>query len=354
MAYYDSYYFLNYVCEKRGTINAPPLSKFILDLLPCEINTAKLLLFVLFFANTIIIAHLGKLFNRKYGWMAAILCFLSFVWIGDALKFEDDQFSYPILFLAAYFFLKGAIEKRKRYQALGLGLVFIGGLTWKGAILYLFGFGLSFWPATILSIISLVLVGNKVIGAIMPNLNVRENMPLVGLGLPMFLVIGYIDFLLSHKKILSVPIPLLLLAAYFSVITALSSKYVVQLIPLLAVLTMILLVWLGKKVNKKGKKFLKISVAGLLGLIYISSLLAIPNQPPTAIQMQAVKDAVDLNGYVRNDWELGYWIEWQGGTPCAFGAPQQCGFEEGVVLTEMNLDCPQLREYENGLRIYSC
>ncbi len=66
--------------------------------------------------SSIIVAKMGELFNKKHGWTAGVLVFLSTAWLHFHVQVEDDLLGYPIVFLANYFFLRGLLAKAHQVQ----------------------------------------------------------------------------------------------------------------------------------------------------------------------------------------------------------------------------------------------
>jgi len=83
-------------------------------------------------------------------------------------------------------------------------------------------------------------------------------------------------------------------------------------------------------------------------------------RPPTDAEWNGVSEAITLaqteHKDLKNDWELGYWIDFQGGNPSAQGGPTNQDFNsmpDSIIISKEDVDCEVVGEF--GLYcIYDC
>lgn len=335
----DSYYFLNSVCQNTQA-NAPILSQTIIQFIPCNTTTIKIMLWFLMLSSSIILALTGETINKKHGWLAGYFIYGSSYFITEFLKFEDDQIAFPILFLALYFYVKSLTTntKKRSYQALSLGLAGLGGLIWKGSILNFIGFGLTMtWlPAFLITLIIVGFLFNNLIGAIIPNFLIQENVPAgilgIGIFLPELLLLGYL------KK----PNELKSLLVFWTVIVFLNAKFLIHLLGVLSVSFVDYYVKAGAYL----RKFLLVCTF----LVIVLSCLQIQGIAPNEKHWKAIDFAEQLSletgKPLKNEFTFGYWMQFKGLKPTAFGglgATQD--YSDSVVLSSIPLNCVKRMEF---------
>jgi len=337
---YDSYGFYLQTCGEFELWPQPPLQKILFPLLPCGFLIAKLLLFVLCFSAVLGIAYLGRLFDKKKGWVAGLFAFLSPVFFFEFAKFENDQFAYPILIWALCFFIKSRIENKNQYRNIGTAIVlvmFAGGF-WSGSLFYLIAFALNSVFALGIAFPMLLIFRKDLIKFFfIKSQTVREQASLVGLHWVWILLFGYLGF---HWVFL----PQLL---FFTVLMFFMNKFAFHLIPLLAVGLMRYWVCFDKGLIRTTLLYLPFFMA-------IASGTALLFQHPTDSQIEAIDYAVSLkeDGHIMNDWSLGYWVKWRGGEPSALAGETNQNFE-GITVSKYSLNCSIIKEFKE-LTVYDC
>ncbi len=176
----DSSFFYLFSCGNEkipASVDIPFLSKTFFELLPCNLILFKGVSLIALVVSSIIVAKMGELFNKKHGWTAGVLVFLSTAWLHFHVQVEDDLLGYPIVFLANYFFLRGQLEKNNSLKLLAVALVlFTGIFVWKGALLYLVAYSFFFVFALIALVGSLLYIGFGAIRGLLGNRLIGENL----------------------------------------------------------------------------------------------------------------------------------------------------------------------------------
>ena len=350
------------------------MSEWFFKLLPCDLFVFKAVSFVAMFISAIIIGKTGELFDKKHGWMAGILVFISISFTHSFLQVEDDLLGYPVLFLANYFFLKSGFNKSNYLKALAVALVLItGALLWKGALLYLVVYSFFFVLGIIVLYSVLYYIGFGAMHALLGNNLIQENVNgFLSLLQPGTLGfghgIGLLGMYILNRRIWLV-IP-------FFVAMLLNIKWAVHLSPFLGLGLMFLVVDINNFRIRKGivfreawanKHFINIFI--VLALVSTSTLsIGILLQPPYDSQLEAVEFAVQQaeGKKIDNDWSYGYYIMYFGGDTNTFGGgwPRYTeSWNDKILLTENpepNPDCKLLRVWEKGgfyqedIKVYNC
>jgi hypothetical protein len=348
----DSYYYMGHVCgvehDKYSVETTPPLFNIVANVLPCNFFVIKLILFVGFFLSVLSIAYLGEVFNSKYGWLAAVFSFLSPILSTEFTKFENDQFGFPILLWATYFFFRGVKEKSIKLQALSVAMVLFACGFWGGGLYYILAFALGSVVAISAAVPVLIFFWKKLIDSALPIEKVVESTPLLG-GVALFLLIfGYFFIEMVY-------LPQLL---FFTVLLFVGGpKFAIHVIPLLSV-SMAKMYGAGDR-NRILKRVARI-------FLYVAVILALSrgfmlyNSPPTAMDWEMVDSAIeystDLNKGLHNGWELGYWVSWRGAEPSRWGGfakEDLNSMHNRVILTSYDVNCSTLEEF--GIyKIYNC
>ena len=336
---FDSYYFLGAVCQNTE-FNAPIISNYLISALNCNITLIKTVLWLLMLSCSVTVAHLGELINKNKGWLAGILIYGSSYFITEFLKFEDDQFAFPILFLALYFFIKGLQQKNRSSQATGVGLALLSGLIWNGSILYLFAFATSYWIALLFSIIVCVFVLNILFGSILPGYPVAENNPggIFGLGLilPHLLLLGYY---LKQRILLK-------LILFWTIIVFLNAKFLLHLLPLLAISLMDYL--------SNSSKYVRLLVLFLVFGLILHTSIGISDLKPNEKHWEAIEIAQEYSNLtgkpLMNEFSWGYWMKFKGIKSSSKGGFKQQDFNGSIVLSFNSIkECKNISEW-----VYEC
>ena len=338
---YDSYYFLDLVCSNEAN-SQPVLMQLIILAIPCNILAIKAILFSLMLSALVGVGYLAKTVckNANAAQLAVLFVFLSPIFISEFLKFENDQFAFPLLFFSLAFFY------RKKYPH-ALALLAVALLIWEGAVYYLVAFALSWLMAAILLFPVLLLKGHQLVGAMLPNFNVRESLPVVAFFFLGGLIAGYAG-----------TIPLIMpQLGFFTLLLLLNGKYVIHAVPLLAAC---LVVFYNDNKYDKYAIMDSLKVGLIIGAValFCWQVYNINNLEPLPYQHEAVQFAVDASAEyglpLRNDWSYGYWVKYHGGIPSAWGGGiWEQDFNNSVALTREALDCELLREF-NEMRVYRC
>ena len=313
---FDSYYYLNAL--------SIPQSAFL---------WVKVAVFLSMFASVVFIAWLGQAINPKY-WTAGIFVFASPIFLMEFLKFENDQFAYPFLFLSLALFFRN-----KKIEALiALVPAFI---LWQGSALYIIAYSLTWLPLLLPAIPLAFYIAVARTGNFMPNLAVQENFPMIGILYHMFALAGI--YYLPKK--MAKPFIFLFLLAF------LNAKYSIHIVPFLAVG---LAIMFEKEKNMTLKSLV---IAGtVMSLVFMAMLIQV--YPPVPQQVEAVQFAVEEadSSLVYNDWSWGHVIEYYGGEPLARsgGAQPDLNCTNCVVLSSRDINCSCINGCEYPLTVFKC
>lgn len=377
----DSSFFYLFSCGNDkipSTVEIPFLSRIFFELLPCNLFLFKAVSLITLVFSSIIVAKMGELFNKKHGWTAGVLVFLSTAWLHFHVQVEDDLLAYPVLFLANYFFLKGQQEKNNSLKVLAVVLVlFTGIFIWKGALLYLVAYSFFFVFALITLVASLLYIGFGAIKGLVGNRIINENLNVFDLFLSPNSGISQLSFghglgflgiyLYTRKVWLFVP---------FFIAMLINIKWTIHLSPFLGIGLMLLVADANNYRIKKGivfkewwanNYFIEIFV-GLSLFFTIALSIMLLFQVPNPAQVEALQFAVEQsNGEViSNDWSYGYWVFFFGGNTNTFGGGQPSYTESWpnkILLTENpegNNECTLLRKWDKSgfygedIQVYDC
>jgi len=327
---HDSYYYANFVCKSDYPVFQQDfVEEGLFSLMPCDFFLIKVILFVLFFVSVITIAKLGELFNERNGWKAGVFAVgLAPLLLWEFLKFENDQFAFPLLFIATYFFFKYKLTDDRKPLYWCILFLFLGGLIWKGAIFYLIAFALSSIYLTVIAAFFIGMFFQELIGVLFSFESlVYENAFLVGLVWLFLLLTGLYGIKKVFARQLIASILLLLVNAKFST----------QSIPLLAVGVVNYL-----EDKKKGFADYFFYIAFVLALVW--GVLGF-YLPPHPYEWNAIDYALSLDENVSNDWGMGYWIHFRGGSTDDFGHYSNFRLDDAIVVSDENVNCVKLREF---------
>lgn len=311
---WDSYYYLNLFSIK-----------------PEAFLLVKLLTFCLFFASALFIALLGSVFVKD-GWLAGVFSLAAPVFVQQFWRFENDLLALPLIFASIWLFFSGK-------KIFSISLLCFAFIFWQASALLLIPFSFSFTPLLFASIPLIFFIIFRQLGSFLPNFNVIENMPFLALFLCFFSLFG----------LGSMPKKLRVSALFFFVLALANAKWVILLIPFLAVgLTRF---WREGGANSKS-----VAAAALIVSLLISFAL-LPVFPPTVEQVSAIKLAVDQaqGQTIYNDWTYGTAIEYYGGTPLAkYGGKQpDLNCFNCIVLSPQEFDCKCLN-CPSRLPVWKC
>jgi hypothetical protein len=325
---YDSYYFMGMVCKKLPVIDEEPFIPLALSFVPCDILAVKALLFCMCLFSVLLFASTGRLIDEKRGWMAGFWLFLSYIFFFEFFKFEDDQFAYPFLFIALYFFVAAAVkdkngEKNSWQQLACLFFALLACGFWGGSLLFLLVLGVSSLLAITGAGLALLSVfWGKLYSSVFQSIQgVAEATPLLGSRDLLFLLPGLAGWL--KERFLLWP------GILFALLHLLQPKFGLFAVMLLA---LGLTAWLKDK-EPWHQYFLV-----LVGVLVLGSFMAISMQPPSLEEHQAVQYAVQLacQNYdcnVMNDWPAGHLVKWYGGKTPYFGSPNpNLLIEPGILV----------------------
>lgn len=340
----DTYFFLQGVCFKGDLGQESALTKLIFTNLPCNFTLLKGVLFLLLLSSTIIVAHTGELFNKDRGWLLGVFVFLSPAWQRNFYYLENDQFAFPILFLALYLFLYGTLNKNFHAKLLSIVFVGLAALIWGGAIFYLIGFSLTFLFALLFVMPVMARNAEGLFHIFMPNTNISEN----------WAYFAFLEIFILGLGILFLPLEIVPLTAWLILLVAVNSKFVILLIPLVG-LGFLRLVndW-----NPDSRFFFIIfAFTFAFGTALFSSAIH-----PTVSDWEAIDYGIemsqDLNKRLINNWGYGYWVEWAGGIPSAKGSPRPQSYHGAVVMeyTDLNMvkwKCAEIKNF-GELGVFDC
>lgn len=377
----DAVYFYLFSCQAPNiptNIEIPFLSKLFFESLPCDLLSFKFVSSLFLFVSALVVAKIGELFDKEYGWLAGVFVFISTAWLNFHIQIEDDILGFPLLFMATYFFLIGQMEnKGNKWKAISIALVlFTGAFVWKGALLYLVAFSFFWVPALITLFGVFFIIGFGSLDQLVGKNMVAENMNVLlytlfgtgtlGLGHGMGLVGLYFY---RQRQWLFVP---------FLVGLLLNLKWAIHLAPFLGVGMMLIVRDFDLKIKSGKLKFEgwvnKYFVWIFVGMALVSitaQSAGLLLQAPYPAQIEAVQFAIEKSGdaTMANDWSYGYWIMFFGGRTEIYGGGwtdyylQDHEKPEGILLTENPVplkECRLLKEwakggfYKNSIQVYDC
>lgn len=321
---YDGYYFLSVVFGKMASAEGEFFTWFFGEVLPKDILLLKLCLMVPFLVNMLLTAKAGEVIFGKRGWLAGLLLVFNGVFIFESLKFEEEQFVYPFLFLALYAFV--CLIKDRRYLLATLLPI--------GSIYYAYKLWLTNrWGDS---------------SFIIPFMSEPEYIPLTNI-FPMLIALGGIVGYIKDKRLLFLAIPAFIL----TIVALLIPKLAMFAAPFLALGLYAVFEKFEERrmINRKTVISLGVAVA-ILSIIFISI------QMPFPYEFEAAEYAVEMSNEfdvpIINDWTYGYLIIWEGGeTKIYGGGSNPTNFSNSIALTRSRLDCELLKSF-NEINVYAC
>lgn len=357
----DPYYFLNQICTNNYRpyyYNENILANYFFDTIPCDPLILKSLLFTAFFFSVLSISFLGNLFHKQHGWMAGVFSFLSPLLSREFLKLENDQFGYVFLFWSLYFFYKAKVEKSKKWFLASIACILLGLGFWSGGVFFpiafainsLFFFPIAFfilfhyWQTILGTLMPSILLIPKLISGLGQRI-ILERQPLIGIVYWFGLALGSTFYSRTY-------LPQLI---FFALLGIISVKFAVLAVPLLSV-SMVLLY---TKLLVKRKKIARFFVIASISLALAWGIL-IPFNAPTQNEWDAIdfglEKAKEFDAKFVNHWDLGYWVEWKGGTASALGTliiQDYNSMKNTVVLTHEDVSCKILKIFKQH-KVYYC
>lgn len=363
----DTFYFAGVSCGLVQAHDTPILSTIFFEHFPCDEFSFKFLGLVLFIGSSLILAKIGELFSPRYGWLAPVIINLASYWMLTFTKIEDDLLAIPLLLGGLWFFVYGEKNRDNMAKVAAVFLTGVAGLFWKGSILFLLAYAVTFLPALIALLVIVFLFLNNNFGALVdavwPNELVAENRPLIGIIQQWLLLSGFGGFF-----------RVLPWQFWFVTLLAVANEKFAFILSLM--LSLGLVVWLEKVLEKKSgfnvlERFVhenwKAAVFLWVGAMLLTTSYQITGLPPYPSQIDAVKDVVRIadGNQIFNDWSYGHYIIYYGGLPShAGGGPDFFPYlsPNAYFLTERDLDklggCDLVRDYgqgfEENVKLYHC
>ena len=348
---YDSYYFMDYVCNEDTTHYTDQgitfgLVPHFFGLMPCNLFFIKLLLIILYGLSLYAIYLIGNLSKKGGGVFTVLFCAINPILFWTFFKFENDNLAYPFMFLGLFFFLK-YIQNKKEKAWLLASLVCLGSglLFWGAVIYYIFGFLLMEKLIIIIAVPFLLIFFGTIMGQLFAvSVNVGENFPLLGAVYLLFYV-----FWFKHFRFYYFP-----LVIYFIIISLINAKFFILGVPIFAL-------FLYDNMTKMPREHKEGLVRFSLFIIIIFTILLSPfyQYPPSYNQHQAVQETIKLSSEIDkkfvNDWGLGHLFFYYGSETnnhSSYGNRFK-ETDNKLVLTVKDLECDILREY-GILKIYNC
>lgn len=358
---YDSYAFLNETCNDNyphsPRNDSTPLANLLFSLLPCNILVIKIVLFLSFFASILIISKTGEYIHEEIGWLAGMFLFLSPHFAQFFLKFENEQFAVPLLFLGILYLIKADqtperipwmnvqqfVQSLKfMYRLIAIELFIIASMIWGGGGFIILGLGLMFWWTFFLTWPILLYYGKQLFSAVGSSGVIAENAPGLGIVSLLFLIYGFF-------------FPVLPPLTYFlGFIAFLNGKYTILVIPLLA-LSMINILRLPL-FEGMWRVATTVAVVMGIGLAFTSIEMA----PPKEFEWQAVDYSISLHEEtgkpILNEFNLGYLYDYRGylsNNYAGYNPRWLDNIEGNIVVTVQDLPCPIRHEFGIA-KVYEC
>lgn len=342
----DAYAFLLFTCKNKAEIELPWLQFPLFSLLPCNFVALKAALFACAFVSGCFIIKLSTLFSPKNGWRAAYLLFLGSAFVLDFAKLENDAFAFPFLFASLYFFFKAYKTGKRRPGLVSIALLFAAALFWQGAFFYIIAYALNISillialsPLFVIPFTGNYLHWRNLVGLIWRTNKIAEDMPFQ-FHVPFILTLGIAGLMNA---------PLLLpQGLFFFALGVASAKFWILSFPFLIVGFVLLL-------EQFDSEWLFQATAVLAIVLVFGLAQSLWLNPPRAEHWEAIDYALSLDNNVVNDWGLGWWIKWKGGTTGSYASfLHQEEFSEGRIgITEQDTNCSILREFEK-VKVVKC
>lgn len=359
---YDSYAFLNAICTPGYAHNpatvTTPFANLLFLVLPCDILTLKLLLFVVMLSSVVILAKTGELINEREGWMAGAFVFLAPIFMQVFAKLENDTFAIPFLFLGIYWLIKADqfeplprwlnvqrfVSKKYVFQILAILSFLIALGFWNGAAFMLLGMVLMEGWILFLALIPLAFYGKFLFDQITISNKIAENAEVLGYFGLFILIAGFLTPVLAP------------LTLFLGIISFLNGKFVILVIPLLA----LSLLKLINKIPRDKELWIRALFIFAFAMAFASGLLLFSKPLPSPSDWEAVDYALDIHNStgkdIKNDFQLGYLLDYRGYESINYGFLDETWTDDlkgYVAITQQELECEILREIE-PYYVYDC
>ena len=335
----DTYGTLLLVCQNNNIMGAEGASYLLFSVLPCNFLVLKALLFCLAFVSGYFIIKMATLFNEKNGWRACYLIFLSATLVMEFVKFENEQFAYPIMFASLYFFFHSLKKSNNKTFLLSLALLVPAGLIWGGAIYYLIAYSLHigimlllFVPFILIPFPNNPLYFRTLLGHILRTNIIAEDLPLKFLQSHFILIFGVWGLAFERMLLPS--------GLFLFLIGAASNKFWILSLPFL-------LIGIIRLIDETKVKWLH-TVFAIVAIILVAGLAqSVWLNPPTQEHWQAIDYALEIDNNINNDWGMGYWVLWKGGTTASYQSMwlQQPDMPKQIRITEFDSNCSPVEEF---------
>jgi len=339
--YADGYGYLSMACNIGNPIIDGGVFNYLVYLIPCNILIVKMLLFCLVCVSGYFIIKWCTIFSERNGWRASYLLFLTPFFLLEASKFENDQFAFPLMFAALYFWFS---EKKIR----AIALTALAFSLWQGAAIYAIGFAaVSFWPV-VPTITAIFFLWPGLSGLFLRHNFAQEDVFL----LPtirgwLFLLAGIPALALKAPKVF--PMALICIAVGIA-----SLKFAILAVPFLVLGFVLLLDDLEKSESPFAKRFFKLHWLVAVFMLVIT-IGIIWTTIPSDSEWQALSYAEELSdGNYTSDWGMLYWRQWLGEkVDCAGSVHCQEDRNGTFSVSWSDLDCNLLKDFER-IKVFKC
>ena len=354
----DSYHYLTYLCQETSLFEPStqaPLVPTIFSILPCNEIILKIIIMAFFGLTLLAIYLIGEETKKGTGLLTILFTTLSPALLWISLKFENDFFAYPIMFLGVYFFLRHVNKKSKHKDLLiSIFLLLFGAGIWPGTLYFILIFTILEPKLLLLTIPLLAYFQMQLIQPLLPRPEIRENLIWDGL-----MLTGFFMFHWWGKKLPELHFYYLPITITFILIGIINPKFIILAIPFLSLT--ILKVY--ENSNESDKNVL-IKISVFTAIIFSLSIYAF--QGPTQTEHTAVQETIqyanqhDLN--IANDWTYGHLIYYYGEITKQHSGPGDYNLNQmpnKAILSREDLNCVIVKQYTfpiqgNALRLYNC
>jgi hypothetical protein len=317
----DSYYYL-LVARGLWESTAGALTPVFQALSTIPEWEIKAVLVFLMFIGMLAVSKAGEVLFGPRGWLCGLFLLLNPVFVFESLKFENEQFVYPFLMIG-FFLSVYAIHKKKYWlllipaaivvKSFELWIGMFHGIPWFSELEYI--------PLTIMFSLLAASIG------------------LLGYFYERKLWIFAVPALLSYILCLFLP-----KLAFFSA-------------PFLAI--GFFPVYEKLKLKLLDKHFIsEEQIAVFFVIVAVLIGVSLQLQPITEEQQEIVKVGIETakqSGLeLRNDWDWGYLVAWNGGIQTRYGGGGGWqDFNHSIAITNYVLDCELLKK-SGEMKLYKC
>lgn len=353
----DSY---NYLAFIRDHDNVLVGKNFVVEtffsLFPKDIWFWNAMACLFVFLNTFMISKIGEFLNPKTGEYAGLFAYAGLFFVLNILQFEPIAIGLFFLFWATLEHLKSPSGEGPFVYILWI----IGGIFWPGALFFAWFFAFRSIVFRLIAVGASIIFIENILAALMPNFGVYENVPIAGGLILVFFVIAFYQN--DLKKMIDLRFdrrmaPFLILSL---IMASLSFKYTILAIPLFA----INLAW---RIEPEYVNYMAI----FSGITFLMLVGLTPILYPTNQMMDATAYGISLSdrGRVQNDWGLGHFVAFEGGTPSLrYGPKHAAGLfgsdlnylydfdcDDRPIVTALDLNSDFNRVYDNNAyKVYKC